>query len=220
MFFINPGEREAKVLWIVKVFPKALHLACAAVACLLLCSCEKETSKRSKQKVSIPSEVAIELPADEEAFLQLLAAFKKKAEEANNQLQVNRLREERRTELRKMLGSECLVKGWVGMLGPLGETDDGDVFLSMHLRGFGKPELEYIARLITMTHPLADKGFNTLIKKDTPLYHKLHTIKRDAMVRFSGHFIKGENDHIRVLNDFSAMKSPYALFKFTNIDPL
>ena len=119
-----------------------------------------------------------------------------------------------------MEGGELRVQGWIGMLGPLGETEGGDVFITVHLRGFGRPELEHIARLVTMAHPLADEGLGTMIRKDTGLYQKLHTFKREAMVRVSGHFVEGETDAIRLLNDFSAMQRVYALFRFTDVEPL
>lgn len=190
------------------------HLLMVLVLCFPLLACGGDDSEKKADK---SAQTALMLPDDQKIFLEIMAQYKKDADKAANDLQVSALRKKRRNAISNILGENPCVKNWTGVLGALGELENGDVLMSVHLRGYGRPELEYIVRLVTWTDQYSDKKDKTLVKKGSPLYKKLFNLKSGADVKFSGCFIKGKKDHARVLNDFSAMQRPYILFRFTDI---
>lgn len=158
------------------------------------------------------------MPESQYALCGIVQEHGERYREASTDLQRGRIRSERGEALRDALeGGE--VHHWIGSVNRLTTTGQGNVALRIDLPCGG-------IRLGTADGELtdsvrADRGANTLIDRDSPLYDPLAELEQGDWILFSGALIPHERDGFEdaSFTEHGTMTTPYFLFRISALHP-
>ena len=174
---------------------------------------EPDQPKEASSSANTAKEVKIATPSDQEQFINTIENYVNGFREAKNELQQSVLRDQRKTELAKLMGGRS-VSSWVGTISQLETNTEGKAILSIRI----SPHVE----IKTWNNTFSDINSNTLIAKGSELYSSLLNLSRGQKVQFSGSFFSSEADYIEEtsITIEGSMRNPEFLFKFKSVKPI
>nr|VFJ66825.1 MAG: zinc-ribbon domain-containing protein [Candidatus Kentron sp. DK] len=176
---------------------------------------KESSSSSSIAKVSATGqkETKMAIPSDQVQFIDAVEKFSNDFRDAKNELQQSALRDQRRSELSKLVRART-VSSWVGTISQLGTNTEGKAILSIQV----SPDIE----IKTWNNALSDINSNTLIAKSSELYSSLFNLSRGQQVEFSGDFFSSKIDYIEEtsMTIQGSMRNPEFLFKFKSVKNL
>ncbi|MNX75927.1 hypothetical protein D3C86_1074180 [compost metagenome] len=157
---------------------------------------------------------ASELPADEMAFISILAAAQQDARKADNDMQRGGIKAKRDQELCKAI-NKLSVQDWVGKVTHIGANSDG--------KGVFSIEIAKDITVKTWNNEFSDMMHKTLLQPGSPLFTTASNLKNGQMVKFSGSFFKGlEGDCVfeSSMSLQGKLADPEFIFRFGGVAPL
>ncbi|MDL2260013.1 hypothetical protein LJB99_03995 [Deltaproteobacteria bacterium OttesenSCG-928-K17] len=169
---------------------------------------EKSATKPAGSKPA--SKPQLVQPEDQQRFVETVVSFKKDFRDAKNELQQSSARTKRRQGLAD-LGLGMSVNDWVGTIRNLETTSEGNAAVSIAIGS----DIE----IQTWNNEISDIGAGTLISQDTALYDALAQLSRGQKVKFSGSFLRSDEDYYEEtsLTIDGSMTQPEFLFKFSDV---
>ncbi|TVQ86771.1 MAG: hypothetical protein EA397_19610 [Deltaproteobacteria bacterium] len=175
---------------------------------------EQDARVAAKLRADAVAEARAKLtPDDQRAFCQVIDEYAERYRAAENDLQRGRVRTQRGEALRGAL-DEGKVARWTGHVKRLTTTNQGNVSIQITL------PCERSVRLGTAEGELVDqvraeRGADTLIPHDAPIYDQLATLNRGDWMYFSGELIPHERDGFEdaSFTEAGTMTGPYFLFR-------
>lgn len=152
------------------------------------------------------------IPANEQAFIDVVQKAKTTFANAENDLQKGATRRERAKAVCQAISSST-VSGWVGTIEEMTSNSEGLGVLSVKLTN------NVVVK--TWNNALSDVMDNTLIDPDTAMYKTLSSLKKGTRIKFSGNFI--DDDHQldcyreSSLTLSGSMTDPEYVFRFNSI---
>lgn len=154
---------------------------------------------------------AVQLPADEQKFISIVADAQTKARSAENDMQKGGVKAERDKALCAAMSAGS-VTDWVGKLVDIDANSDGKGVLAI--------ELARDIQVKTWNNAFSDSGDNTLLEPGTPIFNTVSQMKKGSMVKFSGSFFPGlEGDCLKEssLSLNGKIRSPEFIFRFESV---
>lgn len=151
------------------------------------------------------------LPQSQREFLGVVAEYKERFRSAANELQQSTLRDQRRTAVVKVLGSQLIAENWIGTLRNLETNTEGKAIVSVRLASG--------VDLLTWNNALSDTMHQTMIDKGTPVYAALMNMTVGDPVMVSGKFVPSDQDGAleTSMTIDGSMNAPEFLFRFNQI---
>ncbi len=161
-------------------------------------------------------EKSMDMPVAEQQFLDVVTQYRdaylnaRKNVSSGGYVDTIVLRVQRRQAV-SALNIAPAVDNWVGRVGLLKATDDGNLLLRVTLSSSIAIE--------TWRDEVEDAEYNTLIKKDSPLFDVAQSLQDGDTVTFSGDFFFSPEDVFKEtsLTSDASMQLPTFLFKFKSI---
>lgn len=162
-------------------------------------------------KVSVTVPATERLPEKQNKFISVIADYKARFEAASNELQESAARDRRRTSILGVLGSQMGAEAWTGTLRKLETNTEGKAIITVRVA----PDLD----VLTWNNALTDSLYSTMIEKSSPVYETLMHMSVGDKLKFSGNFIRAEDDGILEgsMTIRGAMTAPEFLFQFTQV---
>ena len=172
---------------------------------------EPVSASNYKKKTNLNPENIYSQPGEEIDFIIVIEKYVKSFSEAKNELQQAILRDERKQDTAKLVGS-MYIKSWIGTINELSTNSEGKAILSVRI----SPHIE----IKTWNNSISDIMSNTLIEKGTLLYKTLTHLSTGQKVKFSGSFFPSADDFIEEtsMTIRGSMTNPEFLFKFESIE--
>jgi RNA polymerase subunit RPABC4/transcription elongation factor Spt4 len=169
------------------------------------------SGQQASVKASEADAAIAQLPEKQNKFISVITDYKARFEAAGNELQESASRDQRRTSILGVLGSQMGAEAWTGTLRKLETNTEGKAIITVRVA----PDLD----VLTWNNALTDSLYSTMIEKSSPVYETLMNMSVGDKVKFSGNFIRAEEDGILEgsMTIKGAMTAPEFLFQFTKI---
>jgi len=169
------------------------------------------TTTTDLSSVSKTETTQIQIPDDQQLFLDTVTSFTKNFREAKNELSQSTARFKRKEAIAR-LNLNSTISDWVGTIKNMKTTSGDKAILTVDI-GHG-------IELHTWNNAISDIMDDTLIEPDSPLYQTLANMSKNQKVIFSGNFMLSERDFYNEssLTIDGSMTNPEYVFKFMTID--
>ena len=152
------------------------------------------------------------IPDDQAQFLSVIETYRRRFDDASNDMVRGALRPERAGDLCAALPDPA-VRGWSGRIEGLSSTNDGQGVLQVRL--------SEQASIQTTNNTVSEAGYGmrTLIPPGSPLHKTIAAMRKGQEVVVDGAFLSDHNDCVREvsLTVWGAMRDPSFLFHFINV---
>ena len=183
-------------------------------ALLAISESPKSTRQNPRAVDAAPTAAAIaakSIPGDEDSMIGIVQqAHRAYSAAGSNQLQAGSTRPARAKSLCALM-TNTGVRDWTGVVSTLSTNNDGRGVLGVRIAD----DLE----LKTWNNALSDISDLTLLQPDSPMYRAALELKEGVAVKFSGQFIRNDQDCFREssLTMAGSMTSPSFIFRFSSI---
>ncbi|CAB3869695.1 hypothetical protein LMG3482_02716 [Achromobacter deleyi] len=154
------------------------------------------------------------MPADEAAFVSVVAAAQKEAGKADNDMQRGGVKAKRDQALCQAVTS-LGVHEWVGTVKQIAANSDG--------KGVFAVEISKGITVKTWNNSLSDIVHNTLLQPGSPLFNTASTLKKGQSVKFSGSLFRGTGAdcfYESSLGLRGKLMDPEFIFRFSSLTPM
>jgi len=194
------------------IFKKWWFWVIAIVVVVAIAGSQSETTTESSSNSPITK---IDIPADQQNFINAVKNAKTDYASASNELKKTAVRRQRSGNIQKALNGGLAIKNWVGRVKDMSTTTKGNAYLSISLEGAN-------IRIQTWNNELSDLVGETLIKSGSNLYNKVAEFDTGDLVKFSGSFVSGDNYFVeeQSMTENGAMENPEFTFIFQDINKI
>ena len=162
----------------------------------------------------------IAVPANQKSFVGIFQSYKNEYSSAPNELKKSLIRSKRADAFRTFFNGNLSIQNWIGRLGEVQTTGEGNAYFSVELLGDRK------LKVGTTNNEFSDiLGDSSLIAQSSPLFTTLSELSRGTLVVFNATFILDSDtdeggDYIEeqfAFTESGAMKSPTFHVRFNDI---
>ena len=169
------------------------------------------------EKIEIVSS-KIKIPQSQKAFIQTVSSFFDDYREAENELQKSSIKNKRTKKIKQLLKGNLSVTDWVGTISIMTTTMEGNAHLALKLVGSQKIIVG------TTNNEISDALLpeKTLISIDSDLYKRISSFSKGDVIKFSGHFLADEQNHLyeSSLTENGSMLQPEFEFVFEKVEKI
>jgi hypothetical protein len=169
-------------------------------------------SMMEREATETANAVAPLMPEIERSFVSIVTKARDSYNAGQNEMAKGATRPARAAELCRLLKSPNF-DGWAGSIATLSSNGDGKGILGISIGN----EIY----LTTWNNSLSDFADHTLIEPTTTLYQKAVSLKKGAVVKFSGTFIRNDTDCVKEssLSLSGSMTQPEFVVRFSDLTP-
>ena len=165
-------------------------------------------SSNKSSKAAVP---AIQLPLEEQKFIDIVQKAQKDASKASNDMAKGGVLAIRSKNLKEL---DTSVQNWFGKVIKIDSNSDGKGVLSI--------EVASDVTICTWNNSLSDISDKTLIEPGSDLFNTAAALRKGQKVKFSGRFISDDETGFseQSLSLDGKIKDPEFTFKFSSIEGL
>ncbi len=151
-------------------------------------------------------------PADQVEFVDIVLVGQADAKNAENDMQLGAILNQRDQQLCQVLNSNKTVSNWIAEVADVSANSDGKGVITLLIAKD--------AELGTWNNAFSDISHQTLVEPNTPIFNTGASLKRGDIVQFSGEFFTDPDEGCLVESSLtlrSKVRSPYFIFRFSDL---